>query len=514
MSKAKNWFFGKKGIDGIRDESEARLRRPKPVTEPAEPELNPGASDSEVVLSTESDDALGSDSEETLVSIRIDSEDEPEPETEPEAKEELPLGEIPFDPSSSADDLIANDSDLVSLSTIPAQGPPTPLRDSRRQEVAQQELAQQEPAEQSLPEPEPVPPQLERSDSGRFEVMNPNEAAAMLDQEIARTPRPQQKRAPVGGGSVRSILEQRSEDSTLMRLAKRGIRNVKVLDLATVERIVSEAVDVALDKRGGSMSVEERKRLERSAKREFLDLLERHQKVVAEKSEVEEKRDSLDAQVERLEAELDSQVAKLERERAEDAGAKATFSEDSFGRMADHIRSTFKTLMRDENRLALIEHGPKAVRGFREFEAQMLGMLDGLIGEELKKAIGEERAAQGTRISILEARIAKLNSALGNTEDALRRVSAMKAIDMGTASIYDGVQGLNLDAFDFERKTELLKEIFVQNLELQGKDVTAGDLEGLSRPAAEPTPEAPILAAPLDFAPPVDVESLTDEMAF
>jgi hypothetical protein len=55
----------------------------------------------------------------------------------------------------------------------------------------------------------------------------------------------------------------------------------------------------------------------------------------------------------------------------------------------------------------------------------------------------EDKARQ---IELLERRIAKLTDLLGITEEELKRVAAMKGIDLGMASIYRTVQGLSLDA--------------------------------------------------------------------
>jgi diguanylate cyclase (GGDEF)-like protein len=78
----------------------------------------------------------------------------------------------------------------------------------------------------------------------------------------------------------------------------------------------------------------------------------------------------------------------------------------------------------------------------------------------------EDKARQ---VELLERRIAKLTDLLGITEEELKRVAAMKGIDLGMASIYRTVQGLSLDAGQYERKREMMRTIFETNFHLRQK---------------------------------------------
>ena len=92
------------------------------------------------------------------------------------------------------------------------------------------------------------------------------------------------------------------------------------------------------------------------------------------------------------------------------------------------------------------------------------------------------------KIGLLERRIAKLNKSLKNTESTLRKVAAAKGIDHGLASIFDDIQGLNFDDANFERKSELLKEIFEQNIALQGRKPLEPDAGASPAAAAAASP--------------------------
>ncbi|MBK7874873.1 MAG: GGDEF domain-containing protein [Planctomycetes bacterium] len=87
---------------------------------------------------------------------------------------------------------------------------------------------------------------------------------------------------------------------------------------------------------------------------------------------------------------------------------------------------------------------------------------------------GEVDEAKRT-IDMLERRIGKLTHALGVTEEELKRIAAMKNVELGQASIYRTVQGLSDDASDKERKREMMKDIFHANFELKKRLSGHGD---------------------------------------
>lgn len=91
------------------------------------------------------------------------------------------------------------------------------------------------------------------------------------------------------------------------------------------------------------------------------------------------------------------------------------------------------------------------------------------MSEQKDVVLAGEDTDKVRKIDQLERRIAKLTHILGITEDELRRVAAMKGIDLGIASIYSTVQGLNADAEQYERKREMMKTIFEANFELKQK---------------------------------------------
>lgn len=307
-------------------------------------------------------------------------------------------------------------------------------------------------------------------------------------------------------GRIREAIKEKTERVPLRALEKRGFRSVQVLDMRTIERIVHEAVTRCLDLRRETLGAGERAELEADAKQEFLKLLAEHKKVVAQKTEIERAREALSAQVDTLREELARQQEALRaaRDRRLAGAGEFSLSPESFAEMESKIRKLFGTLISQERRLSLAEAGPQALRGLSELEREIAALLDRLMADERAKLLGKEKQAHEEKVQLLERRIEKLNKALEDTEGALRQVIAAKSIDPGIASIYDKVQGLAADALNYERKKELLKQVFEENLVLQKKVGTNG-----GHAQAAPLPSPP---PALDFAPPL--EAATDETAF
>jgi hypothetical protein len=333
------------------------------------------------------------------------------------------------------------------------------------------------------------------------------------------------------GANLRDALRTRAERIPLRALERRGFRNVQVLDMATIEKIVGEAVTHLLERHTAVLSSEDRAKLEIEARSEFSKLLAEHKKVVAEKTDAERAKERLERQLQGLGEELARQKTTLtsERERAIEA-SQFTLSPASFKEMEEKIRQLFGKLMTQERRLSLAEVGPKALSGLSDLEREVAEFLDRLLTGERDRFLGVLKKDQSEKVEVLEKRILKLNKALSDTEAALRHVSQLKAGDPGIASIYDSIQGLSAHDLFYEKKKEVLELIFQENLELQKQrprkprvDVNEAGvpIEASAAPVAAvvpaPRPARPLSAAgealrALGFEPPL--EPLSEETAF
>ncbi len=139
-----------------------------------------------------------------------------------------------------------------------------------------------------------------------------------------------------------------------------------------------------------------------------------------------------------------------------------------------------ESILRESSELAEVKQKAMSVR-FEDAFAQAVGRnpdLESLreevlaiarasMEEERDRMIAEKVHEHQFEIQRLERRISKLTESLGLTEEELRRVSKLKNIDLGLASIYREVQGLGEGDSQLDRKEDMMKEIFEANLVLQ-----------------------------------------------
>lgn len=266
-------------------------------------------------------------------------------------------------------------------------------------------------------------------------------------------------------GSLRQEVAKRSDTTTLKALAKKGVDTVTVLPMRAMEAIVREAVDQALAASGVGAGAA-REQLAEDARRRLSKLLRSRRRAQQAAAAEERRRRALEERVRELTQQFQSAQAELSD--ARDAGAAVA--------------------------------NPGVQAAVREvLEGQGLGGVEIMALEaQLTSAIRSAQAAsRSEKEELLEKRLVKLNRALEESEQALRRLASMKSIDLGVASVYDSVQGLSLDDCDAERKKELLAEVFAENCELQlGESMDVEEAAALA--GALPVPAG--FEAPLELA--------------
>jgi len=264
-------------------------------------------------------------------------------------------------------------------------------------------------------------------------------------------------------GALRQEVAKRSDTTTLEALAKKGVDQVTVLPMRAMEAIVREAVDQALAARGVGAG-EEREQLAEDARRRLQKLLRSRRRAQESAAAEQRRRRALEERVRELTQQFQS--AQSELTEARDAGVASS-----------GVQAAVREVL----------------------EAQGLGgveiaALEGQLSVAIQSAQAASRSEKEER---LEKRLAKLNRALEESEQALRKLASMKSIDLGVASIYDSVQGLSAEEDDAERKKELLAEVFAENCELQlGESMQVEEAAALA--SSLPLPAG--FEAPLDLA--------------
>ena len=102
-----------------------------------------------------------------------------------------------------------------------------------------------------------------------------------------------------------------------------------------------------------------------------------------------------------------------------------------------------------------------------ELRARVMELVLDIVNEERREVIAAREAVRNRDVDMLQRRIDKLKGSLGETEHQLREVTRLKSIDQGISSVYKEVQGLDQGDVQFERKMELMTDLFQANIVLQ-----------------------------------------------
>ena len=102
-----------------------------------------------------------------------------------------------------------------------------------------------------------------------------------------------------------------------------------------------------------------------------------------------------------------------------------------------------------------------------KLQEKVQGTVLEMVATERHAAVSAREELHSREVDLLQRRIAKVNQALGDTERQLTESMGRRPMDDGVASKYREVQGLSADEADYQRKKELVYEIFRANLALQ-----------------------------------------------
>ena len=159
-------------------------------------------------------------------------------------------------------------------------------------------------------------------------------------------------------------------------------------------------------------------------------------------------------ELESLREELDSQIKEIEEQQKVFDDEQVAFEERWGVELLESVIGAFDSEP---------DQSPSVLRT----KKSVIELIASELGRLQESSTVRQFAEQRKQINMLERRIRKLTSHLSSTEDELKRVAAMKAIDGGVASIYDTVQGLSADDTNAEQKREMLMTIFEANLALR-----------------------------------------------
>ena len=177
-------------------------------------------------------------------------------------------------------------------------------------------------------------------------------------------------------------------------------------------------------------------------------------KVQASRDKIVQEREAAQAQLVELLRELEGKRGDLSVKEQMLATESAAASEIQNKIVAEQIQEVFRQCGGDLG----------DVEGLQKKVTQLT--LASLAGER-QKTIDAQVSEHQRDVDNFERRIAKLTESLAMTEEEMRRVASAKGIEIGVASIYRSVQGLGGDDANFEKKKELMSDIFQSNLDLK-----------------------------------------------
>lgn len=288
---------------------------------------------------------------------------------------------------------------------------------------------------------------------------------------MADAPFPAPKPGPAAGRpiiNVRQVIDANARRVSLWDLASEGKKSIKVINLKRINESLGLAMDQTLRKYEKQIGHVLRQKIEHEATRNFLELMDLHQKVVEAKTVDDRYRKDLESELFRLREDLQKHEGSLsaERNRAIDQHS-FMLSEDGFQDLEKHLRRVLGAFMNEERRLQIAEHGPEILRGMNETEKALGEVLRRILEEERRRVFEQQERIRTQEIDVLERRIDKLKESLTLREQALDQMARLKAGDPGIASIYSSVQGLSERENNLAKKREMLRVIFEKNLELR-----------------------------------------------
>lgn len=252
--------------------------------------------------------------------------------------------------------------------------------------------------------------------------------------------------------SLYHLMRGASRPTSLTRLKQRGHKRVPILRYRDIEALIDTSVENTLRKLGIELSDSDIKGLGAEARVEFLALIH-------ERDALRETVDELVAQQEQLEANRDALKERMSatREQLDESQATVDELDEDLSSLEGRIAASLRALLSDET-TPRDQLAPRAIE-----------LVRAAFDEQRDDVAARTRAEQAERVELLQRRLSKLNKKLEESEAMLARARAAAAdatdedldeIDMGPAGLKDADP-------QFQKKKQVLEEIFKLNVELK-----------------------------------------------
>ncbi len=247
--------------------------------------------------------------------------------------------------------------------------------------------------------------------------------------------------------------------TTPEELKRRGVRSVRSVSMTRVASLIEKAVNRTMIARTIGDHPEDGDSFSVAARREFLRMVTGEDAPPSTRAEAD---DPVKLQAQSALAKLKAELAERRREVAQRRQALAEVDGavgEGDERLAERLRALFAAWGGSPDDPSPLE---------RE-------VIDLAIRELRRERAGTEHAQleeQQREIDRLERRVTKLTRLLDETEAELRQAVRLASQDPGVASVFESVQGLDVEDAQLEKKAELMTAIFQANLRMRARLAT------------------------------------------
>lgn len=173
--------------------------------------------------------------------------------------------------------------------------------------------------------------------------------------------------------NVKRFLEQSTAKTTVDDLQKRGIRNVRVLDQRTLQKLIEDSVTKVLAGRAGLLTEEQKKQILADSRRELNRLMQEYNQLKKRQQAAMSDRNSLVRELENLQRQL--QVTKqVSEERIRQAEARAARADPELEKKLQESMSRLESAQEQnrhlEARVRELEEKLRTIEGGRSKELQ------------------------------------------------------------------------------------------------------------------------------------------------
>jgi hypothetical protein len=272
---------------------------------------------------------------------------------------------------------------------------------------------------------------------------------------------------------VQGMIRQASRRVSVDDLVKKGRKTISMLSREKIDELINQAVKNIADKyralAAGVTNVPVAQ-IEAESKQEFNELLSQYQETAKAKTDLEQSKQSLDAELEEMRKDLEKQKALADGRLSEEAEKALIVGFKEFERELD--KQVVKVF---EKRKLILEGGdtPEAVAELKGVEIAIRPIISRLVAAERERFAMS--GGQSREIAMLEKRIEKLYAQIAAMENALKTISNSKLYSNQQIQNLMRQLGLAQEDKNYEKKREMLKVVLTANKDIrqQAKDLEA-----------------------------------------